>query len=155
MSNFASSIKKLVNSLVEAQNTRDPFIIAEKNDINIVYLPKDFSSVKGSSIVKSNKAVIMVKEGLPIAEQKFIVAHELGHIFLHSGLNFYFITEHTYFPISKFEFEANIFAVELLISDNDIMSYRYDEYSSEQLSKILNVPPFAVKLKYTLISKAL
>jgi len=152
MSSFIPPIKELVNSLVKTHSTRDPFIIAEENGVNIVYLPADFSFTKGSSITKSDKAVIMIKEGLSTAEQKFVTAHELGHVFLHRGLNFYFITEHTRFPISKLELEANIFAAELLISDDTLLSYKYDGYTFEQLSKILNVPPIAVKLKYALIS---
>lgn len=153
MLNSIPSIKELVNSLVKTYNTRDPFIIAEENEINIVYLPADFSFTKGSSITKSDKAVIMIKEGLSTAEQKFVAAHELGHVFLHHGLNFYFITEYTHFPVSKFELEANIFAAELLISDNTLLSYKYDGYTFEQLSKILNVPPIAVKLKYALVTR--
>lgn len=152
MLNSIPFIKELVGSLVETHSTRDPFIIAEENEINIIYLPSDFSFTKGSSITKSDEAVIMIKEGLSTAEQKFVTAHELGHVFLHRGLNFYFITEYTHFPISKFELEANIFAAELLISDDTLLSYKYEGYTFEQLSKILDIPLIAVKLKYALIS---
>ena len=152
MLNSIPFIKELVGSLVKTHSTRDPFIIAEENKINIVYLPSDFSFTKGSSITKSNEAIIMIKKGLSTAEQKFVAAHELGHVFLHHGLNFYFITEYTHFPISKFEFEANIFAAELLISDDTLLSYKHDGYTFEQLSKILNVPPIAVKLKHALVT---
>lgn len=45
--------------------------------------------------------------------QRFICAHELGHLILHPIKN-------TLYSVSKIEVEANIFAVELLVPDESL-----------------------------------
>jgi Zn-dependent peptidase ImmA (M78 family) len=148
---FISQIKGIVNTLVNTYHTRDPFIIAEEKEINVFFMSNEHFSAKGTFIRTSSANLILIKKNLTEADKRFVVAHELGHIFLHPELDFYFISEYTYFPISRFELEANVFATELLIEDNNILEYKNENYSFEAISKILDVPQFAVELKYRIL----
>lgn len=55
--------------------------------------------------------------------QRFVCAHELGHVVLHPNVNTPFMKAHTLFSIDKFEKEANTFAVELLMPDEIVHEY--------------------------------
>lgn len=149
---FIEKIKQTVNTLVNTYHTRDPFIIAEEKEIDIFFIPSEKFSIKGTFLRTFSSNIILIKKNLAEVDKRFVAAHELGHIFLHPELDFYFISEYTYFPISRFETEANIFAAELLISDNNMFEYKNENYSFETISKILEVPQFAVELKYRILT---
>lgn len=65
---------------------------------------------------------------------KLVMAHELEHAILHPKENCYFLEHHTLMLTNKNEVEANQFAVNLLISDDELSDY--EEYSYEQISSI-------------------
>jgi len=71
-------------------------------------------SVKGYCDRVLRRKFIVIDSKMSEDDQRFICAHELGHMLLHRGLNHYFITRKTYFPIGRYEREANGFAVSLL-----------------------------------------
>ena len=74
-----------------------------------------------------------------------MIAHELGHAYLHSSEPIYFIREYTLFPIGPYEIEANKFAAELLIDDHDIKEMRYKAVS--YIAAALEVNEELVKYK--------
>ena len=61
------------------------------------------------------------------------MAHELGHAIMHRKQNCYFIKHKTLLFNSKIEIEANKFAVDLLISDEQL--FEYLDYNIEQISR--------------------
>ena len=57
---------------------------------------------------------IFVNNDLPEDVQRFVVAHELGHILLHPGYAYYYMENRTYYADTTPEDQANEFASLLL-----------------------------------------
>ncbi len=62
--------------------------------------------------------IIYLSENLDEHLARFVIAHELGHMQMHRSMNTVFMDAKTYNPHSKFERQANTFAVELLLPDD-------------------------------------
>ena len=113
--------KRTANSLVRKFGTRDPFRIAEALGMEVVRIP--LSGIRGFYQCMKRVKLIYSDSSLPDAEARFVCAHELGHVLLHRGYNRIFMDAHTYFPVNKYEIEANRFAVDLLYSDDDLRDF--------------------------------
>nr|WP_236782020.1 ImmA/IrrE family metallo-endopeptidase [Aneurinibacillus sp. XH2] len=74
--------------------------------------------------------------------QRVVCAHELGHAILHTRVNTPFMTMNTFFSVNKIEREANTFAAELLIPDDN-----FENLSIYEIASIYQVPVELVKLK--------
>jgi|GEM_PF-2777121 Zn-dependent peptidase ImmA (M78 family) len=66
-------IKHLVRNLVKKYYTRNPYIIADYLNIEIILLP------------------------MPSHLQRQTCAHELGHALLHKGWGYYFMIKHIFY----------------------------------------------------------
>ena len=90
--------------------------------INPVPMGTGRTAVKGFFIRSARVKVITINSDLPEIVRRFILAHELGHAVLHgsSGCNtFHDVT--LYDDSSETEKEANLFAAELLMNDEDVL----------------------------------
>ena len=114
-------IKRLVKSKVLKYETDDPFKIAEKAGVVVIY--EDLLDTMGYFNVYKQIKIIHINQALPRHEQIFTCSHELGHVFQHQGVNTPFLMRNTLFSVSKIEREANIFAVELLLPDDLLQEY--------------------------------
>lgn len=106
------------NSLVRKYGTRNPFRIADAMGISIVRIP--LKGIRGFYQYVKRCKIIYIAEDLNEADARFVCAHELGHALLHRGYNRIFMDTHTYFSSSRYEMEANRFAVNLLYDDDDL-----------------------------------
>lgn len=141
-----SVIKKTVNNLVNKCNTRNVYDICSFLDIEI--LKHNINNLKGYFLnIKGNKAII-VNVLLPEKEEEIVIAHELGHINLHSKSNICFLTNYTYSNTNKFENEANEFAAELLITDEHIQEAIEKQFSIDQMACYFEVPKELVEYKF-------
>mgnify|MGYP000167464580 CR=1 FL=1 len=111
-------IKKRVGALVRKHQSRDPFTIIRGLNVIVVYAP--LVGVRGFCQYFQRNNIIYLDERLSEIEQRFVLAHELGHMFLHKRTNAIFMDTRTQFNTDKFEKEANTFAVELLVPDTEI-----------------------------------
>lgn len=125
------SIKEQVECIVQKYKTRDPLEIAEKMGCIIVRYP--LKDVRGFYHYFQRNHIIYIDDKLPKHIERFVIAHELGHIFLHKKNNAIFMDTKTYFTKSKYENEANLFAMNLLISDEEIKENIY--YTESQLAR--------------------
>lgn len=114
-----------VKNLVRKWGTRNPFKLCEYLGIYVTF--KDLGeNPKGFYQKIKGKKVIVINENLDEFSQKIVCAHELGHGTMHCSKQVQFSREHTLFPKhSIYEKEANKFAAELLVDEND------DEYIYE------------------------
>lgn len=136
-------IHSLAESIVKKYQTRNPFdIVKEKNAI-LVYAP--LIDVRGFYQYFQRNNIIYIDENLPEHEQKFVCAHELGHMLLHKNTNAVYMDTRTSFNTNKYEIEANQFAAELLISDEIILE-NYN-LTTEQLSRILGYEQALIELR--------
>ncbi|WP_432702257.1 ImmA/IrrE family metallo-endopeptidase [Lysinibacillus sphaericus] len=110
-------VKKVIKQLIKKYSTSNPFKIAQAMGITIVY--EDLGSSWGYFSNLYRTFIIHINENLSYEEQFLTCAHELGHIIQHPEHNMAFLKANTFFLTDKYEIEANVFAVELLFSDND------------------------------------
>ena len=102
-------------------------------------------SVRGFYQYFQRNNIIYIDESLPTHEQIFVCAHELGHMFLHKKSNTIFMDTYTNFNTSKYENEANKFAMELLIPDNFLIENQ--NYTVGQIARRLGYNEELIKLR--------
>ena len=127
-------IKARVNRLVRFYKTRDPFEMIKGMNIILVNYPLE--GVRGFYQYFQRNNIIYLDEKLSDSERRFVLAHELGHMMLHKKSNAIFMDTRTQFNTSKYEQEANLFAMELLLPDQILDEYVQSGYSAEQLARI-------------------
>lgn len=85
------TLSKIGTSLVRRYGTRDPFQIAERLGINVLYCD-GFGSLKGMyRVIKRNRYIFLNKD-LGERMQRIVCAHELGHDQLHRKLRKHYRT---------------------------------------------------------------
>jgi Zn-dependent peptidase ImmA (M78 family) len=99
---------------------------------------------------------IFVNSSLPDYMAQIVCAHELGHDRLHRNIaTGDILGENSLFDIfSRAEYEANVFAAELLISDSDILPLISEKYSAEEIAAKLGTDVNLVALKIETLADA-
>ena len=134
-------IYKKVQFLLDKYGTNDPFQILR--EMKVVIIESDrFTKLKGFIFQSCRTIYVTINESLPIFLKHLVAAHELGHIMLHKD-------RLKIAPMSELQIgctkdvterEANLFAAELLISDDDVFKILHDfseENNSYPYSEIL------------------
>ena len=127
------NIKQKANSLARKYNSRNPLEIIKNLNVILVYYPLE--DVRGFYQYFQRNNIIYIDDELSENEQKVVCAHELGHMFLHKNSNALFMDTRTHFVTTKYENEANTFAVELLIPDSIILDN--PGMTREQIARIM------------------
>lgn len=138
-------IKQIVNGLIEMYSTRDVYELL--NNLEVTLIRKElFKNEKGRFFRDMfGNETIFISNNLSEEEEKIVIAHELGHLILHTDLNTSFYTENHLINKNKLEMEANKFAAELLISDDVEI---YEDETISHLACRLNVSEELIKLKF-------
>lgn len=107
-----NELKKLVEFLGKHYGTFDPFIIAEKLNIDIQYQPF-LDEPLGDTIDFFGRPIILLADSLRDSKQRyFVCAHELGHAVEHADMQSYYISNS--FVKTHYEVQADKFAITLL-----------------------------------------
>ncbi len=155
LKNSISYIVELADKVVRKCGTRDPYKIAKQLGIHILYCP--FKKQKGVyKIIKKNR-FIFLNDSLDETTEKIVLWHELGHDALHKkqAVRGTF-QEFNIFDMGKnrMEYEANIFAAQVALPDDDILEYIEMGYDIAQIATAMNSDINLVALKTdTLISQ--
>lgn len=136
-------IKRIVAHYKRKFGTSDPFKLAAA--LHIESAIGNLGSRSGCYMYLKKHKCIFLNENLNEHEQLLVMAHELGHAILHPKENCYFIRNKTLLLNSQTETEANKFAVELLISDEELAEYH--EFSISQLSRLFGYHEKLIELK--------
>lgn len=138
-------IKQIVNGLIEMYSTRDVYELL--NNLEVTLIRKElFKNEKGRFFRDMfGNETIFISNNLSEEEEKIVIAHELGHLILHTDLNTSFYTENHLINKNKLEMEANKFAAELLIPDDVEI---YEDETISHLACRLNVSEELIKLKF-------
>lgn len=139
---MGKSIKSKVNYYTRKFGTRNPFKIAKELDVLVKV--EDIGDCPGCYMYLNRHRCIFLNNGLSEFEMRFVMAHELGHAVLHRLQQSYFMRNKTLLLTSPIEREANTFAAELLISDDDIEVCE----TIGQISSITGIPEEIVKLRF-------
>ena len=136
-------ICKKANQLVRFYRTRDPFEMIKGMNVILVFHPLE--DIRGFYQYFQRNNIIYIDEGLDEFEKKFVCAHELGHMILHKKTNAIFMDTKTHFKSDRFEQEADLFAADLLISDE--LLAEYSEYTCRQISVLTGYHEALIELR--------
>lgn len=137
------NVKRLADSLVRKYNTRNPFEIISNLNVIVVFYP--LHGVKGFYQYFQRNNIIYIDETLSDNEKLFVCAHELGHMLLHKKANAIFMDSRTQLNTTKYELEADRFAMDLLLSDADIEEHL--EFTTAQLSRLFGYNKKLIELR--------
>ena len=125
--------------------------------ISLMFLPMGAGtkSCKGFYLFQSKKQAIVVNCDLPDMLQRIILVHEIGHAVLHrkaSGIKAFH--DFTLFDkTSVYEYEANIFAAEYLMSDSEVLEMLNEDTSFFEVASRLNVPAEMLDFKFRILKR--
>lgn len=121
-------IAKQADSVVKRFETRDPFKICSELGFRIRF--KDLGNdIKAYFFCQSRIKNIVINQRTTYIARKILCSHELGHGILHKKL----ATMRGFHELELFdsliptEYEANLFAAELLIDDDELLSLLNEE----------------------------
>lgn len=151
-----SYIYNKVEKLVKQFHTRDPFKILE--ELNVVVGETDrYEKLKGYCFMSCQTIYVMTSSFLTDEEKRIVAAHELGHIILHrTQLKMAPMKDTVLYNMQdNSEYEANLFAADLLLDDNDIATLSQNEdLNYFGLCSLLNSSPELMSFKlYSLIKR--
>lgn len=113
--------KALAARLSKKYDTRDPFRLA--NELGFIVVSAPLIDMRGFQQHVKRQNIIYVNSDLDGQQQNLVCGHEMGHCFLHHGLNRIFMNLNTQFVTQKFENEANLFSLELNYTDDELQPF--------------------------------
>lgn len=109
-------------------------------------------SIKGFFIERCRIKTIVLNADLPEVLQRIIVAHELGHALMHSASGVHAFHEVSLFDdTSLTEKEANLFAAELLLDDNEVLNILNRDTTFFSAASTLMVPMELLDFKFRVL----
>jgi len=147
-------IHKAAAGLVRKCGTRNPFIIADEIGIHIMFR-NDFVNLKGMYKVIERNRFIFINSNLDEYEQRLICAHELGHDALHRTLAKHGILQEIMLCDMKHrpEYEANVFAADILIDDKEVFELAKEGYDERQIASELCIDVNLLLIKMNEMNK--
>ncbi len=141
-------IVRRAQSLVKKYGTRDPFEIAEHLGVEILTVGS-LKQLKGFyRVIKRNRFIFLNAGNMP-QMNRIVCAHELGHDQLHrefAASNM--LQEFMLYDMNSIqEYEANVFAANLLLEDEAVLELIYDGYDILQIAAQLQSDMNLVALK--------
>lgn len=136
-------IKKKADMLARKYQSRNPIEIVR--GLNTILVFKPLVGVRGFYQYFQRNNIIYIDENLPFHEQLFVCAHEMGHMLLHKKANAIFMDSRTFLNGSRYEQEADSFAMYLLMSDDILLEH--SDCTIEQLSRLFGFETELIKLR--------
>ena len=129
--------------IIRKTGTRNPFILAKELGVHVM-MRNDFDRQKGAFAMVLNVPFIFINANLSKEMQRIVCAHELGHAMLHRNLcresAGQAIYELELFDIrDTAEYEANVFAANLLIDEEEMLDCFKMEYDVVQTARKLDI----------------
>lgn len=148
----------IVERLKRKYDETDPFRLAMAMGIIVEYafMGTNPESCKGFFLCQSRKKHITINCDLPRAMQRIILAHEIGHAVLHKEELTLLKAFHDfglYDSTSRLEKEANLFAAEFLLDDDNVEKYIYASYDVFSMARSLRVPPEMLDFKLRIMKE--
>ncbi len=114
-------IKGLAEGICKKYNSRDPFEIAERRNIIVLYEP--LGSIRGYYSKSLRQVFIHINQELNRQQALFTCGHELAHSILHPNTNTPFLRASTFFSVNKLEVQANQFSISMIYSDDELQPF--------------------------------
>lgn len=141
-------------ALCKKHDSRNPFEIAACEGIRLRFCP-EFQSLKGMYKVILEERFIFLNGNLKRREAREVLAHELGHDTLHREMaESSIVQDHFLLDMRlKPEYEANLFAADLLLEDKEVLDALKEGLSIEDCSARLKISPFFLELKLSILKE--
>ncbi len=153
MTTSIHSISKKIDVLTRKYDTRNPFELCR--DLNIRVRYKDLgTAMKAYYFYQSRIKNIVLNSRSGKIVQRILCAHELGHALLHGELAAMrgFQELEMFDMTSATEYEANLFAAELLIDDKELLKLlNGSDKSFFGVAKELYVPAELLDFKFRIL----
>ena len=151
-----SEIVRKANYIVNKCGTRDPHKIAEELGVEILYYPFKFQ--RGAYKVIMRNRFMFIKDDLHPVMENIVLLHELAHDTLHrdEATKVGGFKEFNIFDIrdSRMEYEANIFAAQIALPDDEFLELAEQGFDIHQIAKAMCSDVNLVALKTdTLVSQ--
>ena len=150
-------IANQVRETVKKYDETDPVRLAKAMNIYLRFdhLGTAPGCIKGFFAIISRIKHITINYVLPEELQKVILAHEIGHVVLHkkeAQMSAFHELE-LFDNVDQKEYEANIFASELLLSNEDVMDAINEDQFFFDAARQLCVPPEMLDFKFRIMKK--
>ncbi|MBS5571565.1 MAG: ImmA/IrrE family metallo-endopeptidase [Clostridiales bacterium] len=141
-------IRGQVNRLKKKYRTNEPFALLEALGVNVRY-NYGFQHLKAFYYIMLGVPYVVINGDLEEPQRKTVAAHELGHHILHRHLAKASPLREIgfYDAASGPEYEANLFAGELLIDDGALEAVLKEEADFFKICSILGVSPELMAFK--------
>ncbi|WP_313955816.1 ImmA/IrrE family metallo-endopeptidase [Bacillus pumilus] len=142
-------MKHKVDAVLSQFGTNNVYEICQQ--LNICILPQPLGSVNGFLQFYQEENIFLIHINEEIKRQEFTIAHELGHYFLHKALNTFKIANCSTSLEDKLEQQADIFASELLLTDDMITNAlpKIQNCKQEQAASFFQLPITVIHYKYS------
>ena len=151
------AIVKAVQQIKRQYDETDPFRLVKAMGIHLALRPMgtEEGCCKGFFIVHKRIRHITINSDLPLIMQRIILAHEIGHAVLHtkSGALAHFHDMLLFDSDDTIEYEANLFASELLLQDEDVMEALNSDCYFSQVAVSLYVPEEMLDFKFRVMKR--
>ncbi len=150
---YTDFIIQTVIKMTKKYNSRDPFHICKEMGIFIHYKELG-ASLNAYYFVHSRIHNVILNQDVEPIFGKVLCAHELGHALLHAAqAEVLMFREINVFDVTnRMEYEANLFAAELLIRDEDIIrSNEGNPLTMQELAAELHVPIELIDFKLRIL----
>lgn len=148
-----SEIVKKANKIVDLCGTRDHNRIAKDLGIEVLYYP--FNRQRGAYKVIMRNRFMFIKNDLHPVMEKIVLLHELGHDSLHrdEATKIGGFEEFNIFDMrdNRMEFEANVFASQIALPDDDFIELAERGYDTQQIARALRSDINLVAIKGDLL----
>lgn len=145
---YQNTIAQQAKALAARFDSRDPFAIARALGINLKYTDR-FKRLKGMYFIVCDERYIALNSANAEQMNRIVCAHEIGHDQLHRE----FAQEQAlqefmlYDMATRPEYEANVFAANLLLDDDTVLGYITDGYDCQQIASAMETDINLVSLK--------
>ena len=140
-----------VEKLKKQYEEPDPFRLCRLMGVKLLYqqLGKEPDAIKGFFLESKRIKTITVNSDLPSVIQRIIVSHELGHAVLHRKSGIHAFHEVGLFDESSvYEKDANLFAAEYLLKDEDVLASLNSDTTFSSAAARLLVPMELLDFKF-------
>ena len=140
--------QSIVQKIVKKFKTRSPYELT--SSMGIILRREELGSILGYYYRAYRIKHIVLNSDLEFMSpiEKYVLSHELGHSVMHPNANTPFLRANTYLSVDRMEIEANKFAMQLLISDNDIQEYAIEQqYTMNMLSRLWGYKKELIELR--------
>lgn len=149
-----NNVIDMADILIKRYDTRNPYDIAAELDITIQKRP--FTEQLGVFTIVLHNKFIFIKDNLDPVLENIVLLHELGHAMLHSKVQkkVMFQEFHLFnMKLNRLEYEANVFASQIALPDDEIIDYIHQGYDVQQVASAMNSDINLVALKVEILNR--